>query len=182
MGDFYDMKNNISARRIILILLVFLLCAVIGLVIFASCNSNFAWKLARPHSFYATFPRLSEEWETLTSKSETYQYVFSHDDWGSWMMPGINVTFQFKATGDLIIEECTPFISIPEDTMSPKFILSGQDVEINGDEISVTLTGYLDNGDDQRDKININFDVKFLPLSKYLDVQNAKEKVIIVSE
>lgn len=105
MGDFYDMKNNISARRIILILLVFLLCAVIGLVIFASCNSNFAWKLARPHSFYATFPRLSEEWETLTSKSETYQYVFSHDDWGPWMMPGINVTFQFKATGDLIIEE-----------------------------------------------------------------------------
>lgn len=180
MDDYYDMKKNISARRI-LILLVLLLSTVTGLVIFASCNSDFALKLASPHSFYVTFPRLSEERGTLTSKNETYQYVFSHDDWGPWMTPGINVTFQLNATGDLMIEECTPFIAILEENMSPQFVLSGQEVEINGDKISVSLAGYFDNDDEQREKINISFDVKFLPLSQYLDIHNAKEKVVTVS-
>jgi hypothetical protein len=117
-----------------------------------------------------------EEVEALTGKYETRQYVFHRKEWESWKTPGINVTLRLNHAGNIEISECEAFVSASQETTSPKFVTTEQNVAIEGNQIRVTLSGYLDYGSYQSDEQTFVFKVCFFAVLESLN--GAKQTAI----
>ena len=116
-----------------------------------------------------------EEAEVLIDKYEKHSYVFHQRAWESWKTPGVDVTLRLNKDGDIEIRECRAFIASSEETSLPRFVATGQNVVIDGNQINVTIAGYLDYGSYRSDEQTVEFKVRFFAVLDGLNSSKPKE-------
>lgn len=173
--------GSIKRKAAITLVLVVFITFIGGIATAATWDSFqiLSWKDIPSIPITLTYSQ--EEWDSLTGKCETHQYVFNQEEWEAWKRPGINVTFRLGRTGDIEIVECEAFILAPEQTTLPKFVATGQNVAISDSQVRVTMIGYLDYGSYRSDEQTLAFEVRFLSILKSLDTFKSKATLPIKS-
>lgn len=165
------MKRKTKIRLIIAVLLLL----IGGISTAALLDSSRMPNENKVATIPITLSYYPEEAEALTGKYETRSYVFHQRVWESWKTPGIDVTLRLNKNGEIEISRCSAFIATQEKTSLPRFVVTGQNAVIDGNQINVTIAGYLDYGSYRSDEQTVEFKVRFFAVLNGLNSSKPKE-------